>query len=342
MLTRLNTLYVMTQGAWLSKEGECIEVRTDQGSKRIPIHMIGGGIVTFGNVMITPFLMGHCVNHQVPITCLTEHGRFLASIGGASVGNVRVRHRQHRASDDPASAALLAKRFLIGKLANARTILRRGARERPDTPGATALTNVADRLSVTLDRLMRHTFPLAELRGMEGDAAAQTFGVFEHLLAPSGFHFPGRVRRPPTDPVNALLSFLYTLLAHDCAAALISAGLDPQIGFLHQDRPGRASLALDLMEELRPLLADRLVLALLNRRQLSPHDFTTEAIGVVSLSESARKTVLVAWQERKKRTLVHPFTHQEQPLGLIPFIQSALLARHLRGDLEDYPPFIWK
>lgn len=342
MLTRLNTLYVLTQGAWLSKEGECVEVRTERGAKQVPIHMIAGGIVTFGNVMITPFLMGHCVRHRVPITCLTEHGRFLAGIGGGAVGNVLLRRRQHRASEDPASAARLAGGFLLGKLANTRAILRRGARERPDAVGAAALAEAADRLTVTLSRLARHDFPLAELRGLEGDAAAHAFGVFGHLLAPSGFAFPGRVRRPPTDPVNALLSFLYTLLAHDCAAALVAAGLDPQIGFLHQDRPGRASLALDLMEELRPLLADRLALALLNRRQLTPRDFVTEAAGAVTLTEDARKEVLAAWQERKKRPLIHPFTQQEQPLGLVPFIQAALLARHLRGDLEAYPPFIWK
>lgn len=342
MLTRLNTLYVMTQGAWLSKEGECVEVRTEGGAKRVPIHMISGGIVTFGNVMVTPFLMGHCARHRVPITCLSEHGRFLAGIGGGAVGNVLLRRRQHRVSEAPAAAAHLAKGFLLGKLANTRAVLRRGARERPEVPGAAALTEAADRLSVTLGRLARHDFPLAELRGLEGEAAAEAFGVFGHLLAPSGFTFPGRVRRPPTDPVNALLSFLYTLLAHDCAAALVAAGLDPQMGFLHQDRPGRASLALDLMEELRPLLADRLALALLNRRQLTARDFATEAAGAVALSDNARKEVLAAWQERKKRALVHPFTRQEQPLGLVPFVQAALLARHLRGDLEDYPPFVWK
>ena len=340
MLTRLNTLYVMTQGAWLSKEGECVELRTEANRKTFPIHLLGGGIVTFGNVIITPFLMGHCAANAVPITCLSEHGRFLACITGGPTGNVFLRRRQHALSADVHSAAHLASRFLLAKIANTRAILRRGSRERPES--AAVLNEAADQLSIALARIQNTTDDLGALRGLEGDAAARAFAVYQHLLTPSGLPFPGRVRRPPTDPVNALLSFLYMLLAHDCTSALIAAGLDPQLGFLHRDRPGRESLALDLMEELRPLIADRFAIALLNRRQLVPSDFVTEAAGAVRLTDNARKTLLTAWQERKKTSITHPFTKESQPLGLIPFVQATLLARHLRGDLEDYPPFIWR
>lgn len=341
MITHLNTLYVLTQGAWLSKEGECVELRTESGRKTLPIHLLRGGIVTFGNVIVTPFLMGHCVRNHVPITCLTEHGAFLAQIGGGPGGNVFLRRRQHTLSADPEASARLASRFLVGKLANTRAILRRGARERPEA--ARPLNDAADLITHHLRAITAQPPPpLETLRGIEGDAAARAFAVFRHLLAPSGLPFPGRVRRPPTDPANALLSFLYTLLAHDCATALLAAGLDPQLGFLHRDRPGRPSLALDLMEELRPLLADRLAIALLNRRQLTAKDFAVDPTHAHRLTDDARKTTLVAWQERKKTTIVHPYTRESIPLGLIPLTQATLLARHLRGDLEDYPPFIWR
>ena len=341
MITHLNTLYVLTQGAWLSKEGECVQLRTDAGKKTLPIHLLAGGIVTFGNVIVTPFLMGHCVRNHIPITCLTEHGAFLAQIGGGPGGNVYLRRRQHTLSADPAASAHLATRFLLGKIANTRVLLRRGIRERPEA--ATPLTDAADRLTHHLRRLSQTPPPpLETLRGIEGDAAAHAFAVYGHLLAPSGLPFPGRVRRPPTDPANALLSFLYTLLAHDCTAALLAAGLDPQLGFLHRDRPGRPSLALDLMEELRPLIADRHAIALFNRRQLTPKDFIVDPTHAHRLTDTARKTLLATWQERKKTTVTHPYTREAIPLGLIPFTQAALLARHLRGDLEDYPPFIWR
>ena len=341
MITHLNTLYVLTQGAWLSKEGECLQLRTDAVKKLLPIHLLRGGIVTFGNVTLTPFLMGHCVRNGIPITCLTEHGAFLARIGGGPEGNVFLRRRQHTLSADPAASARLAARFLTGKIANARLLLRRGARERPET--ATPLAEAADRLTHHLRALTASPPPpLETLRGIEGDAASHAFAVYGHLLVPSGISFPGRVRRPPTDPANALLSFLYTLLAHDCTAALLAAGLDPQLGFLHRDRPGRPSLALDLMEELRPLIADRHAIALLNRRQITPKDFHVDPTHGHRLTDPARKTLLTTWQERKKTTLTHPYTREAIPLGLIPFTQATLLARHLRGDLEDYPPFIWR
>ena len=342
MITQLNTLYVLSQGTWLSKEGECIEVRNEAGKKRLPIHMIGGGIVTFGNVMITPFLMGHCAAHGIRITCLTEQGRFLAAIGRGTGGNVFLRRRQYRLSDTPESAAPAARNFLIGKLANTRTLLRRAARERTPPDAVSTLTEAAKQISAALDRLTRGDFTLDAMRGLEGDAAARYFAVFRHMLEPAGLPFEGRERRPPKDPVNALLSFLYTLLAHDCASAAESVGLDTQMGFLHRDRSGRASLALDLMEELRPIFADRLALALLNRKQLKASDFESEPTGMVRLAPDARKTVLTAWQERKKTEIVHPYTKDKIPSGLIPFVQARFFSSYLRGDLDGYPPFIWR
>lgn len=343
MLTQLNTLYVLTQGTWLSKEGECVCVKSDTGEKRLPIHMIGGGIVTFGNVMITPYLMGHCVANNIAITCLTQHGNFLARIDGFISGNVLLRRKQHKASETPELAASIAKNILLGKFANSRTVLRRFVRDHPETEGADAIADAADFHTVNISRLMHDNAPSLEtLRGLEGDSAARYFAVFHHLLAPSGFLFEQRTRRPPRDPVNALLSFLYTLLAHDCASACRAAGLDPQIGFLHRDRSGRNSLALDLLEELRSLFADRFALALFNRKQLTQKDFTIQSTGAVQLTEDARKSVLAGWQDRKKTSIVHPYTKDATVLGLIPFIQARLLATHLRGDLTAYPPFIWK
>ncbi len=339
MTTQLNTLYVMTQGSWISKEGECIEVRNSTGRKLLPIHMISGGIVTFGNVIITPFLMGHCAKHGIHITCLTENGRYLASINAGTRGNVFLRKHQFRSSENFERSAQLATFFLIGKLANTRVVLRRAARERG---GFSQLSNAADTITLKLKRLQTSTFTLDELRGLEGDAAAHYFSVFRYMIQPSGFDFIGRSKHPPTDSVNALLSFMYVLLSHDCTTAIESVGLDPQIGFLHRDRSGRSSLALDLMEELRALFVDRLVIKLLNLKQLTEKNFIHEPTGAVKITENTRKTILSVWQERKKNTIQHPYTHENISLGLVPFIQASLLARYLRGDADGYPPFIWK
>jgi CRISPR-associated protein Cas1 len=338
-----NTLYVTTQGAYLAKEGEAILVRVEGETRlRLPVHNLDG-IVCFGNVLCSPFLLGHCAKNGVQISFLTENGRFLARVQGEVSGNVLLRHTQHRAADDPCRTADLARLFVLGKIANTRVVLNRAARDRPDTPAADALRTASRQLALCLDTL-RATATTDQIRGVEGQAAQLYFAAFPRLITvdEAAFAFAGRNRRPPRDPVNALLSFLYVLLAHDIQGALEGVGLDPAVGFLHALRPGRPSLALDLMEELRPCLADRLVLSLVNRAQLRASDFTTDPAGGVRLADDARRTVLKAYQERKRDEITHPFLGEKLPIGLIPHVQALLLARHLRGDLAPYPPFAWK
>jgi len=333
----LNTLYVTTQGSYLSKEGECIRInQDDQLLARIPVHTVSG-LVAFGQVSISPFLLGHCAENGVCVSWLTEQGRFLASLHGPVSGNVLLRRRQYRLADDEAAAAGLARALVIGKIYNCRTMLRRAARERPDPELETA----ADSLTNCLKHLEREG-TLDEVRGREGEAAGTYFKVFNLLITnqDSEFAFTGRNRRPPLDAVNCLLSFYYTLLTHEVRGALEGVGLDPAVGFLHRDRPGRPSLALDMMEEFRPYLADRLALTLINRGQLKARDFIHSETGAVTLSERGRKEVITAWQERKREEIEHPFLKEKMPVGLLWQVQAQLLARHLRGDLDAYPPFV--
>ncbi len=338
----LNTLYVTTQGAYLRKEGETIVVEAEkQVRARLPIHNIGG-LICFGNVLCSPFLLGHCGENGVAVSFLSEHGRFLARVDGPQSGNVLLRREQYRRADDLEKSAALARAFIFGKLNNVRTVLQRHLRDHPGTEGNAAVEPLVPRLARQMERLQA-SLPLDEVRGMEGDAAHAYFGVFNVLLnSKTGFVFKERSRRPPLDPVNALLSFLYTLLAHDCRSACESVGLDPQVGFLHRDRPGRPGLALDLMEELRPFLVDRLVLSLINRQQIGLRDFTTGETGAVLMKDDPRKQVLKAWQERKQDEITHPFLGEKMAVGLVPHVQALLLARHLRGDMDAYPPFLWK
>jgi len=338
----LNTLYVTTQGAYLRKEGETIVVEAEkQVRARLPIHNIGS-LVCFGNVLCSPFLLGHCGENGVAVSFLSEHGRFLARVDGPQSGNVLLRREQYRRADDLKQSADLARSFVFGKLNNARTVLQRHLRDHPETEGNATVEALVPRLARQMERL-QSVLPLDEVRGMEGDAARAYFGVFHVLLnAQTGFVFKERSRRPPLDPVNGLLSFLYTLLAHDCRSACESVGLDPQVGFLHRDRPGRPGLALDLMEELRPFLVDRLVLSLINRQQIGLRDFTTGETGAVLMKDDSRKRVLKAWQERKQDEITHPFLGEKMAVGLVSHVQALLLARHLRGDLDGYPPFLWK
>ncbi len=337
-----NTLYVTTQGTHLSKEGECIRVfRDGVPPAQIPIHGVDG-IVAFGLVSVTPPLLGFCAERGVTITWLTEHGRFLARAEGPVRGNVLLRRAQYRAADDPSAAGALARSIVIGKVYNQRAVLRRALRDHGAGMASEAragLEGAADRLTQVLGRLERDA-PLEAVRGLEGEAAQTYFSAFPNLLRDRAYSFAGRVRRPPTDPVNALLSFVYVMLTHDARSALEGVGLDPAVGFLHRDRPGRPSLALDLVEEFRAWFADRLVLSLVNRRQVSPSDFETEVGGAVTMKEDARKTVLVAYQERKRETLGHPFTGEKLMVGLFWHEQARLLAAHMRGDLDAYPPFL--
>lgn len=339
----LNTLYVTTEGAYLAREGECLLVRVEKETKlRLPIHTIGG-IVCFGRVSCSPSLMGLCGERGILISFLSMHGRFLARVQGPVSGNVLLRREQDRRADDLSSAAEIARAITAAKVANARTVLLRATRDRPDAPEAQELERAARVLAGDLDEL-KNELPLEHVRGVEGDAAKTYFEVFDHLIATQkdDFFFHGRNRRPPLDNMNALLSFFYTLVMHDVISALESNGLDPQVGFLPRDRPGRPSLALDMMEELRPFLADRLALSLVNRRQLQGKDFTKTESGAIHLNDKARKEVLVAYQKRKQEEITHPFLKEKIALGLIMHVQAMLLARHLRGDLDGYPPFIWK
>lgn len=341
----LNTLYVTTEGAWLRKEGENIVMEVEHNEcARLPMHMLSG-IVCFGHILLSPALMGHCTAHGIGISFLAMHGRFLARVEGPTAGNVLLRREQYRRSDDPGACAALTRNFLIGKIHNQRAVLRRAIRDYgADQPSASEQLEQTQRgLGRILDRLLRES-DTDVLRGLEGDAARQYFDVFDLLIRPrdAAFRFTGRNRRPPRDRINALLSFLYTLITHDCRSALECTGLDPAVGFLHRDRPGRPSLALDMAEELRPILGDRLALSLANRRQLSSNDFVVSESGAVTLKDDARKTVLVAYQERKRESLRHAFVQENAELGLFPWLQAQLLARHLRGDLDAYPSLLWK
>jgi CRISPR-associated protein Cas1 len=339
----LNTLYVTTQGAYLSREGETVLVRADQEVKlRVPIHTLGG-IVCFGQVSCSPPLMGLCGERNVTISFLSEHGKFYARVQGPVSGNVLLRREQYRRADSEAVSARIAQSVVVAKIANCRTVLLRGIRDHPETPQVQALEAAAVRLARLLDDL-RQPVPLDTVRGLEGDAARTYFDVFDHLITAQKeeFFFHERSRRPPLDNLNALLSFFYTLLVHDVTAALETVGLDPAVGYLHRDRPGRPSLTLDLMEEFRPVLADRLALSLINRQQIRGKGFRKTETGAVLMDDATRKEVLVAYQKRKQEEIQHPFLGEKVEVGLLPFVQAMLLARYLRGDLDGYPPFLWK
>ena len=277
------------------------------------------------------------------VAFLTEHGRFLARVEGPVSGNVLLRRRQYRWADLPEHASSVTYSIVLAKLANCRSVLLRGARDSAPGEGTEALDRAAKRMAHLADEL-KPTLPVPELRGYEGEAARTYFSVFDHLIVgdKENFFLRNRSRRPPLDNVNALLSFVYTLLTHDMTAALETVGLDPAVGYLHVERPGRPSLALDLVEELRPVIADRLVLTLINRRQVAADGFVRAETGGVVMSDTTRKEVLVAYQKRKQEEMVHPFLQEKIPFGMVPFVQATLLARHLRGDLESYPSFLWK
>ncbi|HEY2584555.1 MAG TPA: type I-C CRISPR-associated endonuclease Cas1c [Tepidisphaeraceae bacterium] len=344
MTHHLNTLFVTTQGAYLAREGEALLVRVEKQTKlRVPIHTLGG-VVCFGRVGLSPSLMGLCGERGVAISMLSFNGRFLARVNGFTPGNVLLRREQYRRADAPDASAGIARAIITAKVANARSVLLRSLRDYPDSAGATDVKAAADRMALSLQDLARDGQSLDSLRGLEGEAANAYFGCFDHLITnqKASFAFRGRSRRPPLDNVNALLSFLYAMLAHDARSACEAAGLDPAVGFLHRDRPGRPGLALDLMEEFRPYLADRLALSLINRKQVGPAGFTSAAGGAVSMDEATRKAVLVAWQKRKQEQVVHPFLGEKVSVGLLIHLQARLLARHLRNDMPAYVPFVWK
>jgi CRISP-associated protein Cas1 len=342
----LNTVYVTTEGVSLRKDGEnLVAYSDDEPERRAPLHMLSS-IVVFGPISISPALIGACASAGISIVLLDRIGRFQARIEGPMTGNVLLRRAQYRIAESD-NALEIVRSLLLGKLANQRAVIRRAVRDHGDGMPVNE-RDALEAASEQLERKIRGAITRARsidvLRGHEGEASRIYFSTFNSLIRSpdAGLTFNGRSRRPPLDAVNALLSLLYVLLTNDCRSALEGVGLDPAIGFLHKDRPGRPSLALDLMEELRPALADRLALSLINRRQLRAADFTTSESGAVSLSVAARKTVLTAWQERKREERMHDFLQERAPIGLLPHLQALLLARHLRGDLDGYPPLYWK
>ncbi len=346
MRRMLNTLYVTSEDAWLRKDGANLVVEVGGEERaRAPLHMLDG-VVSFGRPGASPALMAACAGAGVTLSHLDPSGRFLARVEGVRTGNVLLRKAQFRTAEDDARRLVIVRGIIGAKAANQRAVVRRALRDHAEslTPEACAALERVERRLTDVARRVLAAADVAEARGLEGEAALAYFGVFNSLIRAggAGFAFNGRSRRPPLDRINALLSFLYAMLGHDCRSALEAHGLDPQVGFLHADRPGRASLALDLMEELRPVLADRLALSLVNRRQLSADDFIVEEAGGVRLTDAARKRVLVAWQERKRDELRHPFLNETVPLGLLAHVQAQLLARHLRGDLDGYPGFVWR
>ena len=342
MKRHLNTLFITTQGAYLAKDGETVLVRIENQTRlRVPIHNLGG-LVCFGNVLCSPFMLGMCAEHGVMVSFLTARGKFLARVEGEPSGNVLLRREQYRRADDPVRSTAVARALIQAKIANARAIVMRARRDRRGQD-LSALDHAARRLRQSLAEAERAE-SLDVLRGVEGSAARAYFAGFNDLIIrPSDdFSFTGRNRRPPKDRINALLSFLYTLLRHDVASGLMATGLDPSVGFLHRDRPGRPGLALDLMEELRPVIADRLAFALVNRKQIGPKDFRETESGGVYLNDAGRKAVIKAYQKRKDNEIKHPFLGEKMTLGLVFQIQALLLARYLRGDLDAYPPFLLK
>lgn len=346
MRRHLNTIYVTSEDAWLRKDGANIVVEVAGAERgRAPIHMIGA-IVCFTRAGASPALMAACAEAGVTLSFLTPHGRFQARVEGPRTGNVLLRRAQYRAADNPALAVPVARGIVTAKALNQRTVVRRALRDHGEGMLAAGQARLAESVLRLGDSARRAELAgdLATLRGIEGEAAHAYFAAWGGLVRvkDAALQFAGRSRRPALDRVNALLNFLYALLGADCRSALEAVGLDPQVGLLHADRPGRASLALDLMEEFRPILADRLALSLINRQQLAASDFNVDEGGAVVLTDAARKTVLTAWTERKADELRHPFLDEAITLGLAPHVQAQLLARHLRGDLDGYPPFIWK
>lgn len=339
----LNTLYIQSEDIYLSLDGENVVANRDKEAvARFPLHTLQN-IVTFSYAGASPALMGACVQRQIGLAFCTPRGKFLARVCGESAGNVLLRREQYRIADDPARCCQISRTMIFGKLYNARWSIERTRRDHGMRVDGEQLTTASRQINDLLPQVRQINSP-EELRGLEGVGASAYFKVFDQMILgdKETFFFHGRSRRPPLDAVNALLSFAYNLLAHDCASALESVGLDSYVGFLHRDRPGRTSLALDLMEELRPCMADRFVLTLINNRMVKAADFQYMESGAVLLTDDGRKAFLKNWQEKKKEMLTHPYLGEKLPWGMIPYIQALLLARYLRGDLDDYPPFLWK
>lgn len=344
MHTVLNTLYVMTSNAYAHLENNTIRIDVEHQKRlQVPLHHIGA-LVCFGKVMISPALMHRLADEGKSLVLLEDSGRFKARLEGPVSGNILLRLAQYRKADDPAFSLEFSRAIVAGKLKNSRTVLMRGAREANDSQDRQHLTRAADDLAASL-RAVKQAASLDELRGIEGEAARGYFAALNRIVRPMArgdFTLNGRTRRPPLDRFNALISFLYAILMNECRSALETVGLDPQLGYLHAVRPGRAALALDLQEEFRSILADRLALTLINRGQITASDFDIREGGAVSLNDQGRRKVVTAWQERKREEITHPLIDAKPPIALLPFIQARIMARTLRGELESYLPYLAK
>lgn len=339
----LNTLYITGKNRYLSLDGENVVISEKQEEiGRIPLHNLQG-IVTFGYTGASPALMGACAERNIELTFMSGNGRFLARVTGEIKGNVTLRKQQYKISEDPSQSVLYARNFITGKVYNSRWILERAIRDYPLRVNVERLKEKSQFLYQSLEKI-RNCEDSSVLLGLEGEAASVYFSVFDELILQNkeSFYFRGRNKRPPLDKVNAMLSFAYSLLAGMCGSALEGVGLDPYVGFYHADRPGRISLALDLMEELRGVMADRFVLTLINKRVMKEIHFIEKEDGAVLLNDTGRKVFLSAWQERKQEMIRHPFLDEKLEWGMIPHAQAMLLARCIRGDLDEYPPFFWK
>lgn len=340
----LNTLFVMTRGSYLHLDNDTIRVDIERETRlRVPLQHLGS-IVTCGHVLVSPGLIGRCAKDGIHLSLLDRNGRFMACVQGPTTGNVLLRRAQYERESSSEDTLALARSFVAGKLRNSRSVLQRGAREADNGDDKRTLEAAVTKFDASL-RAAGRVDAIDALRGVEGEAARTYFAAINAIVKPSrreDFAITGRNRRPPRDGLNALLSYYYTLLTHDCRSALETVGLDPQVGYLHVIRPGRPALALDLVEEFRSVMADRLALTLINRGQVKAADFRTTEGGGVLLTDDARRSIAIAWQERKKDTVLHPLLETDVPIGLLPQIQARLLARTLRGDMPVYLPFVWK
>ena len=339
----LNTLYVTSEKSYLSLDGENVVVVDDKKEiGRIPLHNLEG-IISFGYRGTSPALMGACADRNISLCYLTPQGKFLARISGKIKGNIVLRHRQYKSSDDEAISMEIARNCILGKVYNARGVLERGLRDHKFQINAEKVKKASDNLKNSINYI-QNSQTKGELRGYEGEAASVYFGVFDELILQQKkeFSFQGRNKRPPKDNVNAMLSFVYTLLANNVVSALESVGLDPYVGYLHTERSGRASLALDLIEELRAVFADRFVLSLINKKIISGKSFIKKENGAVLMNDDLRKKLLIEWQNKKKEIITHPYLKEKVEWEMIPYVQALLLARYLRGDLDSYPVFLWK
>jgi len=339
----LNTLFITTEDSYLSLDGENIVIKQKNiEAARFPLHILQG-IVCFSYSGASPALMGACAKHKISLSFCTPNGRFLARVTGEGGGNVLLRRMQYRVADNPPQAVRMARSMVFGKVYNARWVIERTIRDHAYRVDKEQLEDASIKLKELLPEILEE-MSMSSLRGIEGVAAATYFSVFDEMILNNkeDFSFSERTRRPPLDKVNALLSFSYTLLSHDCASALESVGLDSYVGFMHADRSGRQSLALDLMEELRACMADRFALTLINNRMITAKSFKTEESGAVYLTDDGRKLFLKQWQLKKQEEITHPFLKEKIKWGLVPYVQALLMARFIRGDLDEYPPFLWK